>query len=131
MAFGDVGGPIIELIITCCTKLEGGNGITKGDAVSLIGPYQVTNEFKSGDPIFGQAMSDGICEDDSIPIKVRGIAVFDFTGPPPRVDGVSGITASSTPGSVRSIVIPAADPAISVGKNLKMEFGPSTIHVLL
>ena len=37
MAYGDVGGPVTELIITCKTPASGTIAIAKGDAVMLTG----------------------------------------------------------------------------------------------
>ena len=55
MAYGDIGGPVTELVITCKTPEEGEVDIKKGDAVRLCGPYEVTNDVGRYMEIFGQA----------------------------------------------------------------------------
>lgn len=78
MAYGDVGGAITELVITCVTKPRGSVHISKGDAVVLTGAYQVCNN--AWGTIFGQALSDADLNDEAIPIKVRGVSVFRREG---------------------------------------------------
>jgi len=43
MAFGDVGGAVTELVITCTTPATGTVNIAKGDAVKLTAAYTVDN----------------------------------------------------------------------------------------
>ncbi|MCX8065997.1 MAG: hypothetical protein N3G21_12645 [Candidatus Hydrogenedentes bacterium] len=126
MAFGDVGGTYTELIITCRTPDSGMVNIRKGDAVKIIGNYEVTNSMNNDDPIFGQAMSDCNQPDTAIPIKVRGVCVFQYEGGVPIIDGVKGVSGSVVAGRVKS-------PAVGngFGRVVKIEPGNKRVHVLL
>lgn len=126
MAFGDVGGVVTELVITCETPSSGSVSIAKGDAVMLAGSYVVTNATEAEDAVFGQALAGATTVDTAIPIKVRGICIFPYTGAAPTVDGVSGVVASATAGSVKA-------PASGNGKgiNVKVDEALGLVHVLL
>ncbi len=126
MAFGDVGGPVTELIVTCRTPASGTIAIAKGDAVRLSGGYEVTNATAAEDVIFGQAMAASGENSAAIPVKVRGISVFRYTGAAPTVNGVQGVLASATDGSVKA---PAAGNG--VGINLRVDTTATEVHVLL
>ena len=126
MAFGDVGGAVTELVITCRTPDEGEVAIRKGDALKLVGPYTVSNIADDEDPVFGQAMADAALNDIALPVMVRGIALFAYEGAAPVVDGVTGVTASEEPGRVKA---PAAGNG--AGRNLKVDAAASVVHVLL
>lgn len=126
MAFGDLGGAVTELIITCRTPDAGGVAIAKGDALKLTDAYTVTNATDAEDPVFGQAMAPATENDVAIPVKVRGISIFPYTGTAPAVDGVQGIVASATDGSVKA---PASGDG--QGINVKVDAGASVVHVLL
>ena len=126
MPFGDTGGSVTELIITCRTAAVGGVAIAKGDAVKLSGAYTVTNATDAEDAIFGQALAAATANDVSIPVKVRGICLFKYTGTAPTVDGVKGVTASATDGSVKT-------PASGNGRGINVEVDATAtlVHVLL
>ena len=126
MAFGDVGGVVTELVITCKTPSSGTVSIAKGDAVKLTGPYTIANATDAEDPVFGQALAAASTLDTAIPVKVRGICIFPYTGTAPTVDGVAGVVASATDGSVKA-------PASGNGKgiNVKVDTASSLVHVLL
>lgn len=127
MAFGDIGGVVTELIITCRTAAEGAVNIAKGDAVKLAGPYTVTNEAAADDPVFGEALAASRANGEAIPVKVRGISVFAYEGDPdPAVDGVSGVAAAETPGKVKA-------PAAGNGRGVivKVDAARQQVHVLL
>lgn len=126
MAFGDVGGPVTELVITCKTAAEGAVAIAKGDAVKLAGAYVVDNATSAEDAVFGQALADADANGQSIPVKVRGICIFGYTGDAPEVDGVTGVVASATAGKVKT-------PASGAGRGLvvKVDTTAETVHVLL
>ncbi|MCX5772533.1 MAG: hypothetical protein NTZ09_19990 [Candidatus Hydrogenedentes bacterium] len=126
MAFGDVGGVVTELVITCKTPSSGTVSIAKGDAVKLTGPYTITNATDAENPVFGQALAAATTLDTAIPVKVRGICILPYTGTAPTVDGVSGVVASATDGSVKA-------PAAGNGKgiNVKVDTALSLVHVLL
>ena len=126
MAYGDVGGPVTELVITCRTKSSGDVDIVKGQALELVGGYVVDNDTDDEDPVFGQAQADSTKTDDLIPVKVRGVCVLEYVGTAPTVDGVAGIVASATDGKVKA-------PASGNGKgiNLKVDTSAGTVHVLL
>lgn len=126
MPFGDVGGPVTELIITCKAPASGTVNIAAGDALKLTGDYTVTNETDDEDALFGQAMAGATENDAAIPVKVRGICIFDYTGGDPAVDGVTGVVASATDGKVKA---PASGNGHGV--NVKADTSNNQIHVLI
>ncbi len=126
MAFGDVGGAITELIVTCKTEASGDVAIGKGDAVKLTGAYTVDSATDAEDAVFGQALADASDNGVAIPVKVRGICIFSYTGTAPAVDGSAGVLASDTDGKVKA---PASGNGM--GLNLKVDTTAATVHVLL
>lgn len=126
MAFGDIGGAVTELIVTCQTPASGGVAIAKGDAVKLSGDYEVTNATDAEDLIFGQAMADADENGVAIPVKVRGVAIFTYTGAAPTVDGAQGVVGSDTDGQVKAPL-----SGNGVGVNVKVDTAASEVHVLL
>jgi len=127
MAFGDIGGVVTELVITCRTPAAGAVSIAKGDAVKLIGAYTVSNDTDAEDPVFGEALADASDNGAAIPVKVRGISIFEYDGEtPPVVDGLAGVTAAAANGKVKA-------PASGNGKgmNLKVDAAAGLVHVLL
>jgi hypothetical protein len=126
MAFGDVGGSVTELVITCRTPHEGAVDIASGDAVKFTGPYIVSNVTAAEDPVFGEALASATENDRAIPVKVRGISIFTYTGAAPVADGVKGVVASATAGVVKA---PAAGDGRGI--NLKVDTANSEVHVLL
>ncbi len=128
MAFGDIGGAVTELVITCETPTSGTVDIVKGDAVKLAGNYTVTNVTDAEDAVFGQAMADAEENGVAIPVKVRGICVFPYMGAAPTVDGVSGVVASASEGEVKA---PGESTGSGVGLNLKVDTEATLVHVLL
>lgn len=126
MAYGDIGGAVTELVITCSTAASGTVAVTKGDAVKLTGDYTVENAADAEDVIIGQALADSTTNSESIPVKVRGVCIFAYTGAAPTVDGAAGILASATDGSVKA---PASGNG--VGVNLKVDTTATEVHVLL
>ncbi len=126
MAYGDVGGPVTELVITCKTPASGTVNIFAGDAVKLTGAYTVDNATADEDVIFGQAMADASANGAPIPVKVRGICLFTYAGSAPTVDGVKGVLASGTDGKVKT---PASGNGNGI--NVKVDASASLVHVLL
>lgn len=126
MAFGDVGGAVTELIITCQTPASGTVNIAKGDALKLSGAYTVDNASDAEDAVFGQAMADADTNGMPIPVKVRGIAVFTYTGAAPTVDGAQGVVASATDGAVKTPL-----SGNGHGVNVKVDAGANQVHVLI
>lgn len=126
MAFGDTGGVVTELVITCRTPGEGAVDIAKGDALKLTGPYTVSNATEDEDAIFGEALASTTENDKAIPVKVRGISIFRYTGTAPTVDGVKGVVGSDTAGVVKT-----PESGNGHGVNLKVDAGASEVHVLL
>ncbi|GMU91693.1 MAG: hypothetical protein AMXMBFR4_07510 [Candidatus Hydrogenedentota bacterium] len=126
MAYGDVGGAVTELVITCRTPASGTVSIAAGDAVKLAGAYTVDNATDDEEAVFGQAMADANSNGVTIPVKVRGICIFSYSGSAPAVDGVKGVVASATDGKVKA-------PASGNGRgvNVKVDAGASQVHVLL
>ena len=126
MAYGDIGGPVTELVITCKSPASGDVSISKGDAVKLTGAFTVDNVTDDEDVVFGQAMADATENSVAIPVKVRGICVFAYTGTAPTVDGSAGILASATDGTVK---VPASGNG--VGINVKVDTTAGEVQVLL
>jgi hypothetical protein len=127
MAFGDVGGSVTELIITCKTAATGTIAIAKGDALKLVGAYVVSNATDDEDLVFGQALSDVTENGAALPVKVRGISILEYAGTTaPTVDGAAGVLASSTDGKVKP---PATGNG--VGINLKVDAAAKRVHVLM
>lgn len=126
MAYGDVGGPVTELIITCKSPASGDVSIAKGDAVKLTGAYTIDNATDAEDAVFGQAMGEATENGVILPVKVRGICVFAYTGTDPVVDGAAGVVASDTDGSVK---VPASGNGSGV--NLKVDAAAGEVQVLL
>ncbi len=127
MALGDVGGVVTELVITCQTPASGELSIEKGDAVKLTANYTVTNGTNDEDVVLGQALAGVAANDEIIPVKVRGVCIFEYTGTTaPTVNGVAGVVASATAGKVKP-------PASGNGKgiNLKVDATNKLVHVLL
>lgn len=126
MAFGDVGGAVTELVITCKTPASGVVNIAAGNAVKLSGDYEVTNVLDAEDIVFGQALAAATANSVAIPVKVRGVCVFSYTGSAPAVNGAAGVLASATDGKVKA---PASGNG--VGRNVKVDAASSLVHVLL
>lgn len=126
MAFGDIGGPATELLVTCKTPDEGAVAIEKGDALKLVGPYTVTNDTDAEDPVFGEAMSAASGNGAVLAVRVRGIALLRYTGTAPTPDGETGIAASATTGAVKT---PAS--GTGQGRVLKTDEAAGIVHVLL
>ena len=126
MAFGDVGGPVTELVVTCRTAAEGAVAIAKGDALKLTGDYTVSNATDAEDAVFGQALADEDRNGAPIPVKLRGICLFGYTGSAPAVNGTAGVLASATDGKVKA---PASGNG--VGINVRVDTAKSVVHVLL
>ena len=126
MAYGDIGGAVTELVITCQTPASGDVDISKGDAVKLTGGYTVDNATDDEDVVIGQALADSTSNSEAIPVKVRGVCIFAYTGNAPTVDGTAGILASATDGTVKA---PASGNG--VGVNLKVDTTLTQVHVLL
>ena len=97
MAFGDIGGVLTELVITCKTPIPAREH-RKGDAVKLAGPYTVTNDTSAGDSVFGEASPRAV-NGAAIPVKVRRRVRLPIRRrDPPVVDGVAGVVAAATSG---------------------------------
>lgn len=126
MAFGDIGGPVTELVITCRTPASGAVAINKGDAVKLTTSYTVTNVTSAEDIVFGQALAAATTNGAAIPVRVKGICVFNYDGTAPTVDGAKGVLASGTDGKVKT---PASGNG--VGRNLSVDTTTTQVHVLL
>lgn len=126
MAFGDTGGVITELIITCRTPASGTVAIQKGDALKLTGNYTVDNATDDEDPVFGEALAEATENNRALPVKVRGISQFTYEGDPPSVDGLAGVLASATAGHVKA---PASGNGNGI--NLKVDTAAACVHVLL
>lgn len=90
------------LVLTCKAMSHLGNvEIKKGDALKLVGPYEVSNILADGDTILGEALED--CEEAgaAIAVRVRGVCTFSFSGQLSAPDGKSGIVGTSQAGKVR------------------------------
>ncbi|NLN94263.1 MAG: hypothetical protein GX130_13295 [Candidatus Hydrogenedens sp.] len=102
MAFGDIGGPVTTLVLTCkAADYQGLVDIRKGDAVKLVGSYEVSNKMTNGDTVFGEALEDCSQAGTPIAVRVRGVCTFAFSGELTVPDGKSGIVGTSQAGKVR------------------------------
>lgn len=126
MAHGDVAGAITELVITCVTRKKGKVNIVKWHALKLTGAYEVAEEGDLGEPIFGQALSGTQRNDIALPVKVRGICIFDYTGLIPWVGGK--VMLAMTPGIVTGV---PGSSARGEGIVLKVDTAAHEVHVLL
>lgn len=127
MAYGDLGGAVTELVITCKTPDSGTVAIGRGDAVKLTDAYTVDNATDADDAVFGQALADVSANGVALPVKVRGVCIFGYTGAtPPTVDGVQGVVASDTDGKVA-----APSSGNGMGRNIKVDTSAGLVHVLL
>ena len=126
MSIDNLGGPVTELVLSCSTEASGSVNIHKGDALKLTDAYTITNSTAAEDPVFGQALADAVENDALVPVLVRGVAVFPYTGAAPTVNGAAGIVASATAGIVKA-------PATGNGRgiNLKVDEALAQVHVLL
>ena len=127
MSWNELASSVTELVLTCVTPNSGTVAIAKGDAVKLDGNYVVTNATSDEDPVFGQAATDVSETEGLIPVKVRGVCVFSYTGASaPVVDGAAGVVASDTAGKVKK-------PASGNGKgiNLGVDTVGNRVYVLL
>lgn len=124
MTYGDIGGPVTELILTC--QVQDSATVERGDAVCLAGPYTVARANADDAPVFGQAFAPATGTEKTIPVKVRGICIFPYTGTEPVVDGMTGVTAAAGDGTVQS-------PAAGTGHGivLKTDAASRRVHVLL
>lgn len=126
MAVENIGGPVTELVLTCVTPSDGEVAIAKGDAVALTGGYEAAHADSADDPIFGQALAAADANGQRVPVKVRGVCVFAYTGAAPTVDGESGVTASATAGAVQ-----APDENDGAGIVLRVDEARNEVHVLM
>ncbi len=124
MAYGDVGGSVTELVITC--KADG--LLNRGDALTYWGDYRVGRRHNmdrnSTLTVFGQAMADAR-KGESLPVKVRGICRFkhkycdvDF-----EADGDTGVHINTD-----GLVCPAPRMA---GSGIVLKSTDETVDVLL
>ncbi len=125
MALGDIGGAVTELVITFRTPESGEVNIQKGDAVALVDDYTVDHGGEGGQ-VFGQAINGASENNTRIPVAIRGVMVFTYTGEAPDADGESGIEAADTPGKVRK---PDLGPGFGVV--LHVDEANERVHVLL
>lgn len=95
-----VGEAVTELVVTCQTPEDGRAVIRKGDAVVLTGDYEVRTAG-GYQTVFGQALADAAGSSNAVPVKVRGICVFAYSGKIPIADGNHGVTTSDVPGAVQ------------------------------
>lgn len=126
MAYGDVGGAVTELIVTCQTPASGTVAFSKGDAVKLTGAYTVDNVTVAEDVVFGQVMTAASENGVAVPVKVRGISIFTYDGAAPTVDGSKGVLASDTDGLVKTPL-----SGNGVGINVKVDTVATQVHVLI
>lgn len=125
MAYGDVGGPVTTLVITCKTPATGTVNIQRGDAVKLIGPYEIGNTFEAGDRLLGQALTDCTVNNFAVPVRVRGICAFRYAGLAPAVDGISGAVGSGAG------LVEVSDDENAAGLAMKVNSEQGTVEVLL
>ena len=126
MAFGDIGGAVTELVVTCQTPGSGAVAIAKGDPLKLTGDYTIDNVLADEDPVFGQALASADRNGQAIPVKVKGVCIFTYTGSAPTVNGLQGVLGSATGGTVKA---PASGNGNGVTVNV--DAVASKVHVLI
>ena len=104
---------------------EGGQAV-QGDPVSTRGFAGLGLQLLVGESRGGQALADEDRNDVPIPVKLRGICLFGYTGSAPVVNGTAGVLASATDGKVKA---PASGNG--VGINVRVDTAISVVHVLL
>ncbi|HOV61941.1 MAG TPA: hypothetical protein PK349_12865 [Candidatus Hydrogenedentes bacterium] len=100
MTYGDIGGPVTELILTCRVATTA-PPVRRGDAVALTGPYEITSSPGDGAPVFGQVLADAD-PGHIVSVRVRGVCLFRYAGSAPVLDGARGVVMSATAGVVRA-----------------------------
>ena len=69
---------------TCCKKaLARSNGtvaVKRGDALVLTGNYTIDHAAAAGTVVVGQALVDCDRNSAAIPVRVRGVCEFAYTG---------------------------------------------------
>jgi len=129
MAFGDIGGPVTELVITCETRAQGPVNIAKGDAVALVGNYEVCNDFGFVTPATGQALASAEGNGVAIPGRVKGVNVYRYIGEPPfgefyaDLHGIGVVASNEVAGAVEF-------SEKGTGKILAFDLDSKTVHVL-
>lgn len=108
-----------------CNVADDSELIEMGDAVVLIGNYQVKTTGKDFRPIFGRVVKLG--NGRQVSVQVRGICVFNYEGPTPRVNGRDGIEPSPTVGGL----VAATTSGCNRGINLAVDKENRKVHVLL
>ncbi|MFA7693338.1 MAG: hypothetical protein GX117_04085 [Candidatus Hydrogenedentes bacterium] len=120
------GGPISSLIVSCRTQPSGTVALRAGEAVKLTSDYEVSNVFEEGDIVFGEVMVDCDRTGTLVPIRVRGICSFPYSGSAPEVDGVSGVIPSEEAGKVE-----LSEEATARGMVVQVNAASTTVEVLL
>lgn len=122
MAYGDIGGAVTELVLTCQTRNEGVVAIAKGDPLALIGNYTITNDFDGNDAVFGQSLASADRNSQTIPVKVKGVCIFTFEGDAPSINDT---VRCGAPGTVRRAGLNGT------GIVLKVDEAAQKVHVLI
>jgi len=119
MTVGDVEGPATELVLTCRTPTTGNVAVAEADAVALAGPCEVRAASGQGAPVFGQVWATTTLPGAAVPVRVRGLCVFTYTGPAPTVGGNVGIEMAAEPGKVQAAATgPGTGTIVSVDPTL-------------
>ena len=126
MSFGNHGGQVTQLVLTCRTPESGAVAIARGDALALAGSYRVTNDADAGDPVFGVALGDASSNNAVLPVLVRGVALFAYTGDAPAPGGGVGVVFSALPG-----VVAAPVSGSGAGQVVSVNPAAHTVEVLL
>lgn len=84
MAYGDVGGCVSELVITCKHAVHDTYELKNGDAVYMQGNFEVSRmPSYAGQEIFGQCLKDSgnidRTEPVPVPVRVHGVSKFYVT----------------------------------------------------
>lgn len=128
MAKGDIkrGGNVDDLEIEVDSPDI--NDLTVGDAVVLLGPYEVSLSQDVGRRIFGQVttINPGTGE---IQVRYRGLCTFGYTGLRPFVDGLKGVEFSTEPGSAGRVQSPNVSSGAGIAIGLDED--AKTVDVLL
>ena len=127
MSSNETGGLVTQLVITCWTPASGDVDIKRGDVVVLKDDYTAGHADQAEEVILGQAFASVAGNNRPLPVLVRGVARFAYTGAAPELTGQpNALSTSAEPGK-------AATSEFGVGKGmaLAVDEAAGTVDVLL
>lgn len=127
MSLNEIGGAVTQLVITCRTPASGEVDIKRGDVLVLKDDYTAGHADQAEEVILGQAFASVAGNNRPLPVLVRGVARFAYTGAAPDLTGeANALCSSSEPGK-------AAKDEFGAGKGvaLAVDDAAGTVDVLL